>query len=152
MSSPIFIAQEIDQLQKKLDLLKDIDKLYPDTIINDRGFYENRLVNKEANNIRFVYEKSIVWAWLSKSIEGAYVYTTPFRFGVLMYDPQSLYTKLMIQQYREDMIKWDIQEDMIRKTDLYVIDFMNTKRKISLKDTNLDTLNNDNLKKLLVLL
>jgi hypothetical protein len=152
MYAPISIAQEIDQLQNTIDKLKKIQKLYPLTVINDKGNYETFGVNKEANSIVFSYNKNIVWAYVSKTTDDIHIYTTPAKFGVLIYDPQSLYTKLIIDDYRENMKKWDISEKMIRKTDLYVIEFMKKSRRIPLKDTNLDTLKNDNLKKLLVLL
>ena len=151
MYEPVSIAQEIINLQSQIDKLKKIQSLYPQTIINIMGNYQPSDVNEVADTISFSYNNSIVWAYISKRIDNIDIYTTPDQFGILIYDPQSLYTKLIIDDYRENMKKWNISEEMIRKTDLYVVDFMRKQRRISLKDTNLDTLKNDNLKKLLVL-
>jgi hypothetical protein len=144
------ITEELDFLQKKVASLREVYKLYPDTIITRSAAYESPSLNRDANTIRFSYEREVVWAHISKVFGCVEVHTKPSKFAILVYDPFSLFTHLMVQEYRENMKKNEISEDLIRKADLYVIEFIGTKN-INIKNSNLDTLRNDDLKKLLIL-
>lgn len=144
------ISEELDFLQKKVASLKEIYKLYPDTVITRDATYESPSLNKDADIIRFSHQRETTWAYVSKVIGCIELCAKPNRFAILMYDPFSLFTHLIVQEYRENMRKNDIPERLIREADLRVIEFIESK-KISIKNSNLDTLRNDDLKKLLVL-
>jgi len=143
------ITEELDFLQKKVASLKDVYKLYPDTVYNT-DIYKTSQINRDVDIIRFSKEKEVIWAYVSKVFGCIEVFAKPHKFALLMYDPFSLFTHLVVQEYRENMKKNYIPEELIRKADIHVIEFISD-RNISIKNTNLDTLRNDDLKKILVL-
>jgi len=142
------ITEELDFLQKKVAALREIYKLYPDTLIrspltfgND-STYISPSINKDVDLVRFSHEKSWFYAWTSKHIGCINVYSAPERFALFIYYPDDMFKQLIIQNYHDSMKKQRIPESIIRDCDLRVIDFIKEK-KINLSSTNLKDIKPD---------
>lgn len=152
------ITEELDFLQKKVAAVREIYKLYPDTLIrspltfgND-DTYISPSINKDVDIVRFGPEKSWLYAWTSKNIGCINVHSDPERFALLLYYPDDMFKQVIIQNYHDSMRKQGIPESIVRDCDLRVIDFIKQK-KVNLSSANLKDIKPDTtIGKLLALL
>lgn len=132
------VAEELDFLQKKVASVREIYKLYPDTMIRNvygEDFYFSPSINGDVDIVRFTFELNWFKASTSKLIGNILVYSVPDTFRILSYHPNDMFKQLVIQNYQESMIKHKIPEKLIRECDLELIRF--TKRyNIDLKNTD----------------
>ena len=152
------ITEELDFLQKKLSAVKEIYKLYPDTVIKspprfgDDDLYISHIINKDVDTIRFYMDKSWLNAYTSKRVGCIEISSTPEKFALLVYFPGDMFRSLIVQNYHDSMKNQNIPESLIRQCDLKVISFIK-ERGINLATTNLKEMNPDTtIGKLLTLL
>jgi hypothetical protein len=158
MAEVLKITEELDRIQKRAASLREIYKLYPDTIVrrNYKTYgdetFNSKVVNKEVNIVRFDYAKHWLSAYTSKIIGCIEVHSDPSTFVLLQYYPEDMYTQLIVQNYQDAMRANNIPEEIIRTTDLRVLEFIRD-RTINLSKSNLKDINPDTtIAKLLVLL
>lgn len=152
------ITEELDFIQKKAASLREIYRLYPDTVIRspprygDADTYLSHSINKDVDAVRFAVEKSWLYAYTFKIIGNIQVCSIPEKFGLCTYFPGDIFTQLIVQNYLDSMLKQNIPENLIRECDLQIISFIK-ERNVNLTKTNLHDVKPDTtLGKLLALL
>jgi|SRR5271170_7783741 len=139
--SIIKITEELDRLQKKVSAMRDIYKLYPDTVVkapypgSQDETYLSHSISKDVDTIRFAMEKSWFNAYTSKRIGCIEVYT-PVKFALFAFFPGDMIKQLIVQNYHDSMRKQYIPDSIIRECDIKVISFIKD-RSVNLATTNL---------------
>lgn len=158
MAEFLKITEELDRTQKRAASLREIYKLYPDTIVRKNiishgdEVFSSKSINKDISVVRFSYHNHWLTAYTSKVIGCIEVRSDPETFVLLQYYPDDMYAQLIVQDYQVSMRKNNISEEIIRTTDLRVLDFIKD-RTIDLSKSNLKNINQDTtIAKLLALL
>lgn len=129
----IKITEELDQLQKKVAALKQIYKLYPDTVIStaDRykseSLYISASISKDCDTVRFASFGFQDYAYVYKTIGCIEVYSSPDRFSLFYHLPPGYLGEMkgfVVQNYRENMVRHNIPTSIIRECDLKVISYI----------------------------
>src|ERR1700743_1763761 len=136
------IAEELDFLQKKVASLREIHKSYSDIIIKDATYLTDEIycsasVNKDADILRFQFEKGWLRAYPMKYIGNVYLHCVPEVFLILSYHPNDMFKQLVVQNYHGTMIKHNISEKLIKECDLELIRFIK-KYNIDVKNTDVE--------------
>lgn len=149
------ITEELDKLQKKVAALREIYKHHPDTVVKQTAteeIYISHSVNNSVNIVRFVFNQGWLRAYPSKIYGCVELCSAPTYFALLAYYPGDIFKQLIVQNYHDNMRKQGISEELIRKCDLQVIDFIKN-RNVDLSKSNIRDINpNSAIGKLLLLL
>jgi hypothetical protein len=150
------ITEELDFLQKKVASLREILKLYPDTVIKTNGpdndLYLSHSINKDVDTIRFSMDRSWYNVYPSKRIGSIEISSAPEKFSLFIFYPEDMYKQMIVQPNQDNMRKQGIPETLIRDCDLRVISFIKD-RGVKLSTTNIGDVNPDStIGKLLAIL